>query len=63
MIAHNFIGYWSHLSRQAKHDLAETVGVSRVTLTKVAGGHSPPSDALVKRLVEADPDIKQTWFV
>jgi len=62
MKAHNWTQYWFYLSRDEKNALAEKVGVGRVHLSKIAGGHSTPSDELVKRLCDADKDISQLWF-
>lgn len=63
MVAHSFIQYWRALSPKEKTVFAKGVEVAKVYLSKIAGGHSKPSDRLVRRMVEYDPRVKQVWFL
>lgn len=46
-----------------KNAFSEGVGVTKVYLSRVAGGHSHPSDELVRRMVEFDTKVRQVWFL
>ena len=59
----SWICYWRHRSIEEQQALADKVGVTRHHLTRIAGGSVSASDPLVKRLVEADSEIQQVWFL
>jgi len=59
----NFMYFWRRLNCAEKQQLADDVGVLKVYLSQIAGGHRKPSDALVKRLLEARSELRQTMFL
>ena len=52
----SFLRTWRYMSRKEKDELADRVGVQKVYLTQIAGGHAKPSPELKEKLVDAGLD-------